>query len=201
MEPADLYALTGADVHGRTVGRVAVPSGELVLGDALGGSSTLAPFAQPVPSGVHPVELRVKRFAHGDERTLCAVVRFADAAPRTWEPALLAGQDPAELDEDEFFGYAVDGGAAVLCDRRALRALDRLVDAWLDDEESVHPINVAFERHYASTWSWADLDLGDGLNAIGFTTGLGDGVYPAFFGFAPGHAQPVALLTDFLLVP
>jgi Protein of unknown function (DUF4241) len=44
-----------------------------------------------------------------------------------WEPALVAGNDPSVLGEDEFFGYGVDAGTGTgtgtLADVTAVRAL------------------------------------------------------------------------------
>jgi hypothetical protein len=178
--------LGDATVAHHELGVVRVPSGTLVAADPT--SLPEGACAWPVPAGVHPVELRVAELDGGDQRSICAVVRFGGGEPDEWRPAT-----PAE--------YPIDSGTGSFCDARAVPAVSALVDAWVDEgDDREFLIFDVMAEHYVHTWSWANVPVGDELNIVAFSTGIGDGAGVTVFGFRRGRALPVLALTDFLLL-
>ncbi|GHH39199.1 DUF4241 domain-containing protein [Lentzea cavernae] len=149
-----------------------LPSGELV---ASGWRWEAIGFTETAPPGHYPVLLHLLT---PDEAPLMPVplaVRLVirDAPAVSWTMALLPGQDPAELSEDGFFGFPVDGGEGNLIDARYLRELHE-TDTYLEFVDTAR----------------IDLDFGDrlapseddqGRQTVGFTIGS-DGVYPTWIG-------------------
>ena len=54
------------------------------------------------------------------------MLRLRKAKPVRWEMAVWPGQDPTELEADQFFGYGVDSGTGSFLDADQDRYLDRL---------------------------------------------------------------------------
>jgi hypothetical protein len=81
--------------------------------------------------------------------------------------ALRDGQDLRELDEEESYGFGVDGGMASLLDEAAFPVTEASdnADAWFDDP-----------GHASLTLPGLD------ANVIATTTAMGDGGYPTWIG-------------------
>jgi hypothetical protein len=80
-----------------------------------------------VPPGTYPVELIMADFhdpgnpqgnTHFSE-VAAARLRVRDEPIAAWQMALQPSQDDAELDDDEYFGYPVDGGTGSLASPHA----------------------------------------------------------------------------------
>ncbi|MEU1726265.1 DUF4241 domain-containing protein [Nonomuraea sp. NPDC005692] len=151
----------------------------------------------------YPLRLSVVRFTDDPEhvRVCAAVLVVQEAAVTRWEPALIPGQDPADLGEGEFFGFGVDGGMGCLFDASLL---DHFA-AVLDDSD----YNKA---------GWVELLCGDGPDPLvsgtrtvtlsgptgepsltAFESGFGDGAYPVWFG-RDGSGGITAVVVDFLVL-
>jgi hypothetical protein len=213
IDPAPLYAMTAVagehiatlvgdgTVHHQALGDLLLPSGRLVAYDPSDWApEPQQPFAQPVAPGGHPVELRVVRLADGDARTLCAVIRFGAEEPERWELALLPGQDVARLETGEVFAYPVGSGTGCFCDPKATPQLLKMVNEWMDDDQSALALHQAMSDTYVDTWEWANMALGDDVNVVAFSTGIGDGAYPVWLGYGASSSLPVVAINDFGLI-
>ena len=58
----------------------------------------------------------------------------------------------------------------------------------------------ALDATYSHTRSWAQLDLDppNEVNVVAFSSGIGDGLYPTYFGFK--EETPVCVMTEFILL-
>jgi hypothetical protein len=168
-------------------GELVLPSGRIVACDPLIMLRTPA-FAREVVPGRYPVLLSVAQ-GGSDQRVAAAAVEFvaggAIAAER-WDLALLPGQDPATLGPRQFFGYGVDAGTGCFMDAQLTAALETAGPGGLD---------AALAATYVPTFSWANLELGDG-SVVAFSSGWGDGSYASYWGFDSAGCV-VALATDF----
>lgn len=175
-----------------TIGEVALPTGRLVAWDPL----TLAgaePFDREVPAGRFPVEVALADLEVG-RRIAFARVRFSDAPAVRWEPALLPGQHPALLGDDEYYGYPVRSGAGAFMDEEALAAL---VARSARDRGYLRA--VAAEMSTEDDWSALELrpDPAREANVVAFSVGFGEPAgYATSFGFA-ADGTLVAAVTDF----
>ena len=108
--------------------------------------------------------------------------------------ALIEGQKIESLNEGEVFGYPVDSGTGCFIDESTIPFLSDFTS----DQENVDSLIYAMQENYVDTWNWLDfcLDSTTGANVITFSSGLGDGVYPSFFGYDEDGVVS-ELITDF----
>jgi hypothetical protein len=179
----------------REVADLQVTSGALLAADALI-SSTGIGFIKRVARGRYPVILSIARFEDEDERVAFAMLRFRPEPPRSWEVALALGQDPADLEDDEIYGYPVDSGTGCFMDLDAQRAWVRMSDTAA--QELSDALLRELEQNDVPSWSWAEMlfDPAKGTNQVSFSTGLGDGVYASYWGL-DADGEVVSLVTDF----
>ncbi|MFF4937277.1 DUF4241 domain-containing protein [Micromonospora sp. NPDC000729] len=108
----------------------------------------------------------------------------------------LPGQDVAILDDEEFFGYAVDAGTGPLADQLAIEALskwdyERVDEVCIPAQVPDDPIEgviaaVVKEKTQANVY------------VVG--SGWGDGVYATYVGRA-ADGRIASFVTDFRVVP
>jgi hypothetical protein len=141
------------------------------------------------------VSLSVAYFADSDQRVAYASVRIKEGRTHHWEMAVLPGQDVGSVQPDHIFCYGVDSGTGCFMDPGASQALAERMN---NDEDYSQTLIAEMDKTYVHTWSWANLEMDTNTNAnlIAFSSGLGDGCYPSYFGFDEKH-NPVILVTDF----
>jgi hypothetical protein len=178
-----------------TIGELALPTGRLVAWDPLI-LQNAEPFTREVPAGRFPVEVALADLDVG-RRVAFARIRFSAEPAVRWEPALLSGQHPSLLEEDEVYGYPVDSGAASFMDEAALAAL-----AARSAKDRGYLKGVAEAMTNDDDWSWLELrpDPAREANVVAFSVGFGEGgaTYPTSFGFGES-GELVAVITDFCI--
>ncbi|MER5583425.1 DUF4241 domain-containing protein [Streptomyces asoensis] len=184
------------------VGELALSTGQVVACDPFVylGSGDVEPFTVAVEPGRYAVDAAVATLvrpgAEPESRphTRVAAVRLVirDVEVAGWELALLPGQDPAELGEEEYFGYGVDAGTGCFYDASAENAFPGTQEeegaVWAAMESVGHGPDVFMAQGE------------DGHNLAGFTSGWGDGSYPTWIGRA-ADGSVACFLTDFFVVP
>lgn len=196
----ELVTLGDGELSGRSInvihmGNVELTSGRIVAADPLAQPDRPA-LARTVAPGEYPVTLYQ---AFG--RIAAASMRFAEGRPDRWELAVLPGQDPATLKDDEIFGYPVDAGVGCYMDAQTLALID-------ERQAQVQAQKPGADINYYDDVLAADLDANKSIYALHrpvagkkgnvavFWSGWGDGFYPVFWGLdRDGHA--LVLLTDF----
>lgn len=177
------------------LGTVNLPSGRVVVCDPLA-----APEGKPLgfaaPPGAYPVRLAVAH-VDGDERVACAQVEFTQHVPRDWYIALLDDQDPDEVSEWEM-GVPVDSATAAFMSVEAAEIWVRRLELGTGFSDAVCD---RLEASYVDTRQWATIDVDPerSLNAVLFSTGFGDGLYPCFLGLSE-NGSPCCLIVDFGLL-
>ena len=178
-------------VHVGHIGRIRVTSGKLGACDPIVGSRDAWPLGRSVPPGEYPVDVAVLELASGERRVGLARIQLAEREPVVWENAAPEGARLIDLKPGEAFGYGVDAGIGCFADVAALRAFDGY------GEDASHELTEALGETYEPTWSWADITCGDaGENVIVFSSGIGEGFYVSYWGFAEDGTL-VCLVTDF----
>lgn len=165
-------------------GEATLPTGRVVGCDPLSFTHLAEPFTVRVPPGRYPLRAWVA-IRHGEgaeiERHTAALQLVIRAErPARWEQALLPGQDPARLDDDECYAYPVDTGVGTLADEAALRALtewgyERVEAAFVPSDPAPAPATLA-----------AVTDRRTGANVVLVSAGRGDGRCPTFIGRTAG---------------
>ena len=183
-------------------GRLHLPNGQIVVTDPF----TLPdrePLRDRVKPGDYPVVLSIASTPGTSFEAIAAArINFSDGKPVKWHLALIPGQDPSTLDDEELFGYPVDAGTAAFMSPGAAKAFEKHVTTLFGmiNIEYIKQLSDEMGKNSPMT-PWANLNLDDklGLNAVLFTSGYGDGVYAAYWGY--DEAGDVAcLVTDFGLI-
>lgn len=183
-----------ANLKCHKLGELVTPTGKIVACDPFVSPETSA-FTVQLSPGRYPVVLSVADFGGRDQRVAYAAVRIRDGQPHHWEMALLPGQDVGTLEPDHIFCYGVDSGTGCFMDPRASQTLTERMN---DDDDYSQTVIEEMEKTYVHTWSWVNLEMDTNTNAnlIAFSSGLGDGCYPSYFGFDE-KGNPMILVTDF----
>ncbi|MEW2132176.1 DUF4241 domain-containing protein [Streptomyces sp. NPDC005435] len=190
-------------IHVVDGGELSLPTGRVVACDPFVclGTGDIDPFTAEVEPGRYRVEVAMATLTQPGEapsdtphlRVAAARLVIRDEPAVTWEPALLPGQDPAELGEDEFYGYGVDAGTGCFYDASA----DGAFPGGEDDEG---PLWDAFE---GSGWAPGPHRITSpdaGHDLIAFSSGWGDGAYPTWVGRG-ADGEITCFLTDFFVAP
>jgi len=174
----------------KSLGNLLLSSGEIVACDAF--IPERRAFENAVPAGSYSVLISVAHFRGGDQRVAAAAVCFSAVQPARWTLATVPGQEATALREDEYFGYPVDSGTGCFMDREALEIWQK------ETADGADRLSKLMRDHYVHTWDWANLtlDAATWLNLIAFSSGMGDGSYPSYWGHGP-DGDLVCLVTDF----
>ncbi|MFI7599599.1 DUF4241 domain-containing protein [Actinoplanes sp. NPDC049681] len=135
----------------------------------------------------------VRHGPEADRRTAALQLVVRDEPVASWEPAIPAEAGPSFRDEDGFFAYPADCGAATLADQRALTALEawpyeRVEETYLPDPSPPAPAALG-----------AVTDPATGANVVAVGTGWEDGGYATFVG-RTARGEVAAFVTDFRVI-
>jgi len=176
----------GATYEMRVVrlGKLKLPSGRIVATEPLAIHDEI-PFTVSVPPGEYLVETAVADSGN-DPRVAFARVVFTSSKPVAyWKVAVWPGSDADRLAAGVHLGYPVDGGTGSLMDEVAAEDA-----AKLRENEGFYKVfnsDIGLLNHLFDT---------ERANLAVFSTGIGDGVYSSYFGFA-SSGEPVMLVSDF----
>lgn len=179
--------------YGVTIGKLKVVSGRIVACDPLHIDEYGKPFTQVFPIGEFPVQLSIAEVG-GEETVAFARINFSDEPVVNWQLALLEGQKPLPLNDEEIHGYGVDASVGIFMDQAAISSLDTK-RIW--EMESKHELFKQMNNHYHGGWRYAMFTFGQ-HNLAAFSTGVGDGRYATYIGY-DAAGKPCRLLTDFAL--
>jgi hypothetical protein len=187
FETAFTEGLTLVDVDGvryatRTLllGELRILSGAIGVGDAFTGVRPVSPPSGRVPLGVYAVELALARFetdggacVKGDERVAAARVRLSPAKVASWRLA--------------------DGGAEV--DSGTCAFIDGDTKNWTPGD-GADALEAALQESTVGPSVMAAHRMIGGRAVTAFSSGYGDGVYPAYWGL-DAAGVPAAFCLDF----
>jgi Protein of unknown function (DUF4241) len=179
--------------------RLRLPTGRLVAAEPwshLGDSADSYAFTQRVAPGTYPVELIIADYHYpthpqgreGFSEVAAARLVIRDAPAVRWRLALREGDDEAQLADDEFYGYPVDGGTGSFGSAEVFESIARS-EAIDDLAYIVGDLGRADE-----VGVYTDKTTGD--NLVMFRSGGGDGHYPTWVGYTVG-GEVACFVTDF----
>ena len=187
----DLWSGKPSSVAVREIGRLHLPSGQIVACDPSACPET-PPFPRAVPPGTYPLRLAIATDRRGDQRVAYAGVFCSDAHIEHWELADIpeaAGGRP-----DMEYRYGVDSATGCFGAAEAMSRFEAALEEW---PEYMDQLTDQLKETYVDTWSWAECaQFGPDGNVFLFSSGHGDGSYPSYFGLdATGAA--VCVVTNF----
>jgi hypothetical protein len=149
------------------------------------------PYAKVFPIGSFPVELAIAKL-EDDERVGFARIKFSEQMPCRWEMAVAGDYNLADLEPDTMIGYGVDSGTGAFLDAASAPVFAALTD---DDRDQLEADLQANYRHTRFWMLWER----DGANVALFSSGVGDGGYASYIGYAQDDSI-CRLVTDFMLL-
>jgi len=190
-------------IHVQDGGELALPTGRVVACDPFVylGAGDIEPFTVTVEPGLYPVQAAIVTLTRPDRpasdrphhRVAAARLVIRDEPTATWELALLPGQDPSDLGEDQFYGYGVDAGTGCFYDASA----DGSFPECVEDEG---PLWDAFDDSDWAPGPHLVASPSSGATLAAFTSGWGDGCYPTWTGRSES-GEVTCFLTDFFVAP
>lgn len=178
--------INDAELDVLEIGSVNISSGDIIAIDPLScNDDDYLPFFRKVPTGKHKVSILIDK-----EESDYALVRvsFSENKPTQYEIALTGEEDFSDIEENDFFGFNVDAGMACVCDKEAFKeyikfreSFDNIYDEYFDELLTKNAIeNPKYQKEYGDWLNWTIPNTEH--NIVMFTSGYGDGCYPAYFG-------------------
>ncbi|MCA9594838.1 MAG: DUF4241 domain-containing protein [Myxococcales bacterium] len=168
------------------LGMLPINSGRIAVGDAFTGVSAVSPTMEAIPPGSYPLDLSLVHYEDdgicqkGDVRIAAARLSFSDTPVTRWVPA--------------DHGAGVDSGTVAFTDGDSEEWVpdEELSERWIRelDAEALGPSANAMMRNAGSR----EVAL--------FSSGLGDGIYDAYWGLdGRGQVHAFAIDFDLLITP
>lgn len=185
----------GAHLIPIPLGQLSLPSGKFVVADPFYFAEKFTgPFKREIAPGDYTVELALVVAGEWGHRIAFARVCFGGSAPSVWE--LAETTVPGEL--NVFIG--VDTGMVCLADANAATAFADSVRKFYNAHPDGNYYNDILSSDIPADANWGihrpDPELA--LDVILISSGLGDGVYTAYWGLG-ADGVPVELVLDFQL--
>jgi hypothetical protein len=203
--------LENTTVEGKSIkmvdmGLLAVPTGSIVVCDPLA-MPDFAPLNRKIPKGEYAVKIYLADFGNNHLRVSLAKLEIAPGRAERWVMAVRNGEDVTTFkDKADYFGFPVDAGMGCFWDEKTRDAFVKFdnelyktngqgaYDLYLEDEFKKSAIDAD------DMGNWANYTVpGTKLNAIMFSSGWGDGHYPAYWGFDKDN-NLVSLVIDFIVL-
>lgn len=185
-----------------SVGELILTSGRLVACDPLAFPDT-EPFARFLIPGSYPVSLIIAHYPkNNDQRVAYAIIRISEQTAVKWELGFSSEEEINLLSKEDSLGYPVDSGVGCFMDFDAVKILDDSIyyayTAKTQEESLIDLIQDELRKNYRPTWDWANICIDEytKLNIIAFSSGVGDGIYPTYFGYDI-EDKIVTVITEF----
>lgn len=154
----------------KKLGKISIPTGKIIITDPILLHDSKA-FKYNFPMGRFQVELAIANIQNQDERVAFIRVLFSNEEIVQWKNAVKYGEEELEINSDDFYGFSVDAGAAMLLDS---------LDANHFIQQEVENI---FDNIYEGNLSKQGLIVEEKKNEyIIFEMGYGDGYYGSYIG-------------------
>jgi hypothetical protein len=188
------------------LGTLSLPTGEIVACDPLVNPET-RPFSRKVTPGEYNVKIYVAKTKNSGNRIAFAKLEFSDQKTDKWVLATLDGEDISKLKKDEYFGFSVDAGLGSFFDYQSGIAFNNFLENFYKQKKNTNIYDDLLAREFKKNARNQDdpQDIGDwlnfkipnkNLNIIMFSSGYGDGNYPAYWGLT-NDGIPTSLIIDF----
>ncbi|MCW4468829.1 DUF4241 domain-containing protein [Flavobacterium sp. MFBS3-15] len=194
------------------IGDVNLPTGKIIAADPFF-TEEQRPFSRTVEPDKYPVYIFVARIDELHHRIAYAKIKFRPESATKWILALtddLTSEELNDLTDDEFYGFPVESGLACFLDEQTNAELIAKIDSVqeakpesnyydevLADEFREYSGKNNFSRQLGD-WNDHHPDADSDNNVIMFSSGWGDGYYPAYWGLND-DGDAVELVIDFLI--
>lgn len=207
IDYSDFYDLRNNDKYDEfDLGKIQVTSGQFVITDPF-----LRYNPNPIKKNVDIGQYDMYLYFHDCEmgyRVAYAVIEIDRKIPETWECALIEDSLLEGLDKTINGLFPVDAGLLCVSDKESFKTYDD----FYNDFVKKNPDGNIYDDHFAGEFAkngnipegtfkdgdWINYQLDKDHNIVMFSSGLGDGLYPAYWGI-DGSGKPIKLLVDLLV--
>ena len=178
------------------VGVVNFPTGTIFACDPLVELEDTPPFMQTIPAGSYPVKICVVLSEKYGDRYACVKVEVSQEKPIRYELGMTGKEDlNDELGEGDYYGFGVDAGMACVADIQTQNTFKTYWAKRLEEDSDIDPYNDLFcdlleenakthPKYQNSHGDWLNWTVPNtDCNLPIFSSGWGDGYYPAYFGY------------------
>lgn len=174
------------------IGNVSLPSGKVMVRDPLvylNGDEN--PYFVDAPKGNFPVTIAVAKLEEWGDRYAAVKVEFTKEKPATYREALIGIENLEDINEGDFFGFAVDAGLGCITDQEVVPYVEKFISELKVDNIYDDYFAELFAKSYKDNPE-NQRELGDWINWTVpgtdyqipmFASGLGDGLYPVYFAY------------------
>lgn len=193
----DQATINNTPVAYKHLGDLNVTTGKIIACDPLISLCDASPFTRTIAPGKYPVTACVVKTESYGERHAFVKLEFNKETATKWEMALLKDQDVDSLtDEDEIFGFPVDAGLACFCDEATQKLYNKFDEDFMikNPKGNIYDDHIEAEFRKNSCHPNDPESVGDWINfciphqpdenVIMFSSGLGDGIYPSYWGIS-----------------
>lgn len=193
-------------------GEADFPTGEVVAADPLAylGSRYETVLDKKIPTGSYPVELSILRSRLVGLRIAAARLLLSDRPAVRYEIAMPKGRRREDLGTPGAFTFfGVDTGLACFADVRVSEAYQSFFTAWEKENPGKNKYTDYFAALFQKSYearpgcqnpggSFLEWQLpGNGLRTVFFGSGMGDGIYSAYWGLDE-EGEAVCLAAPFM---
>ena len=192
------------------IGKINLLTGKIVASDVM---HTTTAFSRTVEPGEYPVTLCTHEISPSKYIVEYAKIKFKPEEAKKWLLAVTDEMDLEELktlDEDGFFGHMVSAGLSCFMDQETEEEYAEKTATFYNDNPSKDYFKKVLLPEIRKTmkddselqkqikWNDHKVDEAKNKNIIMFTSGWGDGYYPAYWGYNDSN-ETVELTIDFLI--
>nr|WP_315032693.1 DUF4241 domain-containing protein [uncultured Chryseobacterium sp.] len=174
------------------IGNVSLPSGKVIVRDPLVFlNAREKPYFVEVPKGNFPVKIAVVKLEEWGDRYSAVKVEFTKEKPVVYREALIGIENLEDINEGDYFGFAVDAGLGCITDPEVVPYVDKFISELNVDNAYDNYFAELFAKSYKENPA-NQRELGDWLNWTVpnteyqipmFASGVGDGTYPVYFAY------------------
>lgn len=181
------------------ISRLTINDGNIIVADPFTGIYNGIPaYTQKIPAGQYDVNACIVR-KNDDVRIAAVFVDITDKEPICFSMALNGTESPEEIEElaeDEFFGFPVGAGLVSIFDETSLAVYLDFENKWYEQNSNKNLYDdffaAMFEESYRKS-PQTQRKAGDYIDFVVpdteyhipmFSTGLGNGYYPVYFGYS-----------------
>lgn len=178
--------IKGVRIDQMDLGTLVFPTGQVLACDPLTDLGKAFPYLQKIPSGTYPVQVCVIPSEQQGDQYACVKVKITDQKPVRYDLAITGQEEFGDWKEGMFFGFSVDSGMGCIADLQAQKEFRRYEKQMIARNPDWNPYDDLFCKLLEGNYQYGDwlnwTVPGGACNLVLFSSGWGDGVYPAYFG-------------------
>ncbi len=206
---SEMSAQELVEIH---IGDVNLPTGRIIASDPFFVDSQ-RPFNRTVEPDKYPVYIHMAEIDKLHHRIAYAKIKFRPEEATKWILALtddLTEEELNDLGADEFYGFPVESGLAGFMDEETSSQFIQKMDTFeeanpdanyydevLAEEFRLYSGKNNFSRELGD-WNEHKISDDSDNNVVMFSSGWGDGYYPAYWGLNE-NGETIELVIDFLI--